>query len=176
MPITIICPCGRRLLVNDTHVGQSGKCPVCGRVLKTTICDMLPEPQQCHECRRPAEVGESFHVRRVRRAAGNRKRKETVEIVLCPACEAEHQNVKESGVGKQHCDHCKTRIQPGQAVLRSKTDTEVAGAVAYHRTVHMVLCPACAKQYDDTGRWMLVCMGLFVGLLAFCGLLGMFFR
>src|SRR6185312_11802626 len=60
------------------------------------------------------------------------------------------------------CGECGCRIPAGEAVLRSRTKTEMAGAVARHQSVHLMLCPACAERYDGTGNRLMWGMAFFV--------------
>lgn len=74
------------------------------------------------------------------------------------------------GMSHQQCNQCGARMESGEAVFRSKTDTDIAGIVASHRSVHLALCPACAEKYDGTGNTMLWCMLAFVGIVVLIGL------
>ncbi|MBI3821205.1 MAG: DUF2185 domain-containing protein [Planctomycetes bacterium] len=77
---------------------------------------------------------------------------------------------------REICDTCGCAINPGRAVLQSRTDTEVSGAAAFHRTVHLTLCPTCAEQRDDTGNRVLLAMAAFVAIVVALGLAGWMLR
>jgi len=69
------------------------------------------------------------------------------------------------GAPSPTCDECGCTIPPGTGEIRSKTDTVVMGAVGFHRTVHVTLCPECAAKYDGTGSGLMWGMALFVALV-----------
>ena len=43
MPITVSCPCGKKLRVADEHAGKRVKCPACQAV--STVPAPEPEPE-----------------------------------------------------------------------------------------------------------------------------------
>ena len=66
----------------------------------------------------------------------------------------------------EFCDQCGIPLDPDEVQIRLKTDTMVAGAAAFHRTVHLALCPACADTRDGTSSRMIYAMAAFVAVAA----------
>lgn len=93
------------------------------------------------------------------------------EVTYLPEA-PEAPNAEEMKATREFCDECGHSIPSGQAVIRSKTDTDVVGAAAMHQTVHLALCPECAERYDDTGNRMLWGMSVFVMLVLLIALSG----
>jgi hypothetical protein len=68
------------------------------------------------------------------------------------------------------CDNCGAPLEIGEAEIRSKTETTLAGAVPFHRAVNVALCPRCAHTHDGTGDRMIWGMGAFVAAVVLIGL------
>jgi hypothetical protein len=100
------------------------------------------------------------------------KAKRLVEIYVCPMCAPRYAELAFARAGRR-CDSCRALIRtPGEENVRSKTDTQLAGAWAQHRTMQVVLCPECAASYDQTGGALLKAALLFLLALLFLGCLG----
>lgn len=74
------------------------------------------------------------------------------------------------------CDECGRPLDVGEAVIRARTDTQQAGIAAYHRLVHLALCPGCAEQRDGTGDRMIWAMGAFFAIVVAIASIGWLFR
>jgi hypothetical protein len=122
---------------------------------------MTNQPEQCYECGCQGDASE-FQRKRVRQPKRSGKGKLFVHVFFCPSCAAKNEEQLALARGRR-CEQCGARIKAGEAQLRSKTETEVLGAVARHETVHMILCPACAENYDGTGNHLLKGMLWFIG-------------
>jgi hypothetical protein len=123
------------------------------------------QPVHCHDCGCPGEAGE-FLRRRIQRPKQSGQGKVFLKVALCPACAARYDQAARDGGSR--CDHCGARVAPGEGHVRTKTDTQVTGALPYHRTVQGFLCPGCAEGYDDAGgqliKGMLILLGVLLGL------------
>ena len=104
------------------------------------------------------------------RDSGELEEKEFKPLEISPDS-PESGNVPEQGVTRAFCDECSGLIEPGQAAIRSKTDT----GPAVHQSVTMALCPKCAEKYDGTGDRLLLGMAAFMAIAVVLGLASWFF-
>ncbi len=119
-------------------------------------------PERCHDCGCEGDATE-FVRRRIQQPKRTGKGKVFLNVPLCPTCAERYNEV--ARVGGSRCDRCGARVAPGQGHVRTVTDTEVGGAVAWHRTVQVFLCPSCAESYDDTAGGLIKGMLILVGIL-----------
>ena len=145
-PIILSCP---KCEVRYEWLSDQGEEPFCSRCAARY-------PMACHDCGLDLRI-DGFHKRPLKH------REETSEQqciwgLYCPECTAKYDRFAVKKSQPSNCAQCGVQVQAGGLRLRSFNSTVVAGAVAYHETHYLGLCPACAKSADNVGTKMLSTM------------------
>jgi hypothetical protein len=128
-----------------------------------------PYPLACHDCGHDLSAN-GFDARVLRDEATPIEQRPWG--LFCSACAATYDRFALPERELKQCAQCGMLVAPGDLHVRSINATQMEGAVAYHRTQHLGLCPECADKADRAPRRMLTTMGLllllFVGFAIVC--------
>jgi DNA-directed RNA polymerase subunit RPC12/RpoP len=122
---------------------------------------MPTEYRKCAECGREGDAVEFVSRRVAPRNSEERPGQAFDTVYLCAGCAEKHGEQEEAGPAK-HCQQCGGPINAGEEQQRFKTVRSGGGALAWHYSVDMVLCPQCAAAYDGTSNFLIGALLLFI--------------